>query len=314
MTPDEIELAIRAQVEVTPALLLQAKAHLVAHASGRTQQMVDAFVVDMRAALADPVVIHPSTDHDAIARGVARWLSCQRAAREAVWALIGTGALVPVSDRLEQRSLRVGWTTVITGSGGSTSGWHFGESIAVPSEVALTTTGATHLTDGDLYLGSLNLPDLDVKIAESLREAVTCFRHDLYIPSQVMLGRAAEGAWTLLGEALVAAAPTETAAISVGKGLANGMPFARLPDRVSTLYTQAGYAHVVAASGVSHADLRGVLIWTEALREARNAVHHTVDAPLPATWETTAALLMGVIPNLRRLWAATTAARAHAPT
>lgn len=69
-------------------------------------------------------------------------------------------------------------------------------------------------------------------------------------------------------------------------------------------YTHAAYFDVVKASGVSHADLRGAMVWTEALREARNAVHHGTAAPPPATWETTAALLMGAVPNLRLLWAA----------
>ena len=309
MNHDEIEQAIRSAVAVTPALVFQAKAYLVAHASGDTAQMVDAFVAAMGATLTQPVVIHGSTDHDGVVRDVARWLSHQTAAREAVWSLIGTGALVPRSDRIEQPEFQVAWTTVVPGSSGSSSGWRFGDTIPVPARVSLSAAGATRLTDGDLYLVGLDLPDLDSKVAESLREAVTCFRHDLFTPSQVMLGRATEGCWTLLGEALVAAAPSETAAKAVGRELTKGLHFAQLPDRVCSLYTNTVYSGVVAASGVTHADLRGIRIWTEALREARNAVHHAADAPLPATWETTAVLLMGAVPNLRGLWVATEAAR-----
>jgi hypothetical protein len=308
----EIEHAVTGAVAVTPSLVFQAKAYLVAHASGNTTQMVDAFVAEMGATLIQPVVIHPSADHDAIVRAVARWISCQTAAREAVWALIGSGALVPRSDRMDQPGLDVQWSTVVPGSGGSSSGWRFGDAIPIPALVSLASAGATHLTDGDLYLASLDLPDLDDKVAESLREAVACFRHDLFTPAQVMLGRAAEGCWTLLGEALVLAAPGETAAQAVGRELGRGLHFAHLPERVATLYTNSAYAGVVAASGVSHADLRGIRVWTDALREARNAVHHAADAPLPATWETTAVLLMGAVPNLRGLWVATAAARLRA--
>lgn len=312
MNAPEIEQAVRSAIAVTPSLVFQAKAYLVAHASGHTTQMVDGFVAEMGATLIQPVVIHPSADYNAVVRAVARWLSCQTAAREAVWALIGSGALVPRSDRMDQPGLDVQWTTVVPGSGGSSSGWRFGDAIPIPARVSLASAGATHLTDGDLYLASLDLPDLDSKVAESLREAVACFRHDLFTPAQVMLGRAAEGCWTLLGEALVLAAPGETAAQAVGRELGRGLHFAHLPERVATLYTNTAYAGVVAAGGVSHADLRGIRVWTEALREARNAVHHATDAPLPATWETTAVLLMGALPNLRGLWAATAAARLRA--
>ena len=312
MDAGEIEHAVRGAVAVQPSLVFQAKAYLVAHVSGYTTQMVDAFVAEMGATLIQPVVIHRSADHNAVVRAVARWLSCQTAAREAVWALIGSGALVPQSDRMEQPQLDVAWTTVVPGSGGSASGWRFGDAIPIPARVSLASAAVGHLTDGDLYLAGLDLPELDSKVAESLREAVACFRHDLFTPAQVMLGRAAEGCWTLLGEALVAAAPADTAAQAVGRDLARGIHFRHLPERVATLYTNTAYADVAAASKVSHADLRGVRVWTEALREARNAVHHAADAPLPATWETTAALLMGAVPNLRALWVATVAARSLA--
>lgn len=314
MNPGEIEAAIRSKVEVTPALVLQAKAHLVTHASGDTPQMVNAFVNDLGAALISPVVIHAAADHEAVVADVARYLSCQQAAREAIWALIGAGTLVPRTGAMDGPDLGIAWTTVIPGSGGESSGWRFGQAIPVPASVSLASSGPTHLTDGDLFLATLALSDLDATIVESLRSAITCFRHDLYLPAQVMLGRAAEGAWTLLGEALVAAAPTESAAIALGRDLAKGIHFGRLPAQVTTLYTHAAYAAVVAGSAVSHRDLRNATVWTDALREARNAVHHGVEAPVPATWEATAALLMGTVPNIRSLWAVTLTARAAAPS
>lgn len=302
MTPQEVERAIVDAVSVTPTLLSLAKMHLMAGNETRTNLMVRSFIVSQDALVDQPVQIGAAADQGGVVRQVARYLSCDRAAREAIWALIGSGSLVPNSERLEAGDLGVSWTTVGPG-GGMSSGWGFGPAIAVPAQVLVASSAVTHLTDGDLFLTTLALPGLDEGIAESLRDAVRCFRQDLYLPAHVMLGRAVEGAWTLVGEALVAAAPTETAAVSLGEALARGIHFARLPERVSALYTHQAYAAVVHASGVSHADLRGVIVWTEALRLARNAVHHAVDAPLPATWETTAALFMGAVPNLRALWA-----------
>lgn len=313
MNSTEIRAAIEDAVEVTPALVLQAKAHIVASAPGRTTTLMTSFAAAMRATVTGPVLIHHSIDPAGIIESVSRWLACHVAAGEAVWALVGAGALVPRSAGSDAPRLDLAWTTLIPGSGGESSDWNFEQfAIPVPTEVALPSSGATHLTDGDLYLRSLDTTDLDASITESLRTAVACFRFDLYLPSQVMLARAAEGAWTLLGEALVNAAPTESAAKAVGRDLERGLHFKNLAERVAVLYTHAAYAPVVTASGVRPADLRDTQVWTEALREARNAVHHDADAPLPATWETTAALLMGAVPNLRRLLAVTSAARAVA--
>ena len=313
MNPAEIRAAIQDAVSVTPGLVLQATAHLLTSAPGRTTALMNSFAVAIGATVTGPVLVHPSIDPGETIEQVSRWLASQVAAGEAVWALVGNGALVPRAAGSDIPALHLGWTTVIPGSGGESSGWTFEEfAVPVPAEVGLPSSGATHLTDGDLYLHSLDATDLDESIADSLRTAVACFKADLYLPAQVMLGRAAEGAWILLGEALVARAPGETAARGVGRDLERGLPFKSLPERVSVLYTHAAYAEVVAGSGIRPADLRDTQVWTEALREARNAVHHDVDAPLPATWETTAALLMGAVPNLRRLLSVTNAAKAAA--
>ncbi len=303
MSYTDVELAIKSAVEVTPALVFQAKAYLVSHASGYSGQMIDLFSAEMGGAFVQPVVVHPSVDQDAVVRSVARWLSCQSAAREAVWALIGAGVLIPRSGAMNEPELSVQWTTVVPGSGGTSSGWSFGKAIPVPDQVSLSVACSTPLTDGDLFMHRLNVLDIDPQVSESLREAVTCFRHDLYVPAQVMLGRALEGCWTILGEALVAAAPGETAAQGLGKQLAKGLHLAQLLERVTSLYTNVAYAGVVKSSGVSQSDLSTIRLWTDTLRQSRNAVHHAHDSTLRATWETTAALLMGAVPNIRALYA-----------
>jgi hypothetical protein len=312
MSFTDVERAIKDAVDVTPPLVFQAKAYLVSHVSGYTGQMIDLFSAEMGGTFVQPVVIHPSADQDAVIRDVARWLSCQAAAREAVWGLIGSGVLIPRSGAMNEPELSVQWTTVVPGSGGTSSGWSFGKAIPVPDRVSLSVAGSTHLTDGDLFLHSLDVLDLDPQVSESLREAVTCFRHDLYVPAQVMLGRALEGCWTVLGEVLVAAAPGETAAQVFGKQLAKGLHLAQLPSRVTSLYTNVAYAGVAKSSGVSQSDLSTILLWTDTLRQSRNAVHHANNSTLGATWETTAALLMGAVPNIRALYAVIKAAETTA--
>jgi hypothetical protein len=312
MNDDEFKRAIEAAVDVSPSLVFQAKAHLVAHASGYGDQMVAAFVDHMGSTLIQPVVIHQSADPRAVVAAVARWLSCQRAAREAIWALIGSGAVVPLTAQMDDPSLHVGWTTVVPGSGGSSSGWDFGRAIPVPSRLSLGSAGPTHLTDGDLFLATLDLPGLDERVAGSLHAAVACFRHDLYLPAQVMLGRAAEGCWIVLAHALIEAVPATTEASKMRALLDERAGFARLLSAAVDLYAHAAVKPIRKAADVSLDRLQETRVWTDAVREARNAVHPATDAPLPATWETTAALLMGAVPNVRRLWVVAEAARAAA--
>lgn len=48
--------------------------------------------------------------------------------------------------------------------------------------------------------------------------------------------------------------------------------------------------------------LEEVRVWSEVLRDTRNAVHYKNDAPVEIDYEKTAALLMGVAKNLGTLY------------
>ena len=128
-----------------------------------------------------------------------------------------------------------------------------------------------------------------------------------------MLGGAFEGAWTLVGEALIASQPGEPASIALQRDLDGRLEFGRLIEAVLAQVDDPTFSEVIARSGVKPRELRSAATWTHQLRLACNAVHHDVDAPLPPTWESSAALLMGATVNLRALWAVTRAARDAAP-
>src|SRR5262249_54271431 len=63
------------------------------------------------------------------------------------------------------------------------------------------------LASPDLYLAELNIAELHEDVRASLEEAAQCFRHELYLSSVVMIGKAAEDAWTQLGQALAGMLP-----------------------------------------------------------------------------------------------------------
>lgn len=299
MSPDDIKATIIQGHNILPQQVLQAKVYLLANMSGNTRQMVDAFVEEHGGGRGGQVVITPDTDQNEVVLLVARWWSLNDAARQAIWSLIGSGALVPGSERLEDRGMSLGWE-IRTGGGASSSSWDFGPSIPGPVTVR-TTAIPVALTDGDLYLASLDLDSLDPGVADSLRSAVRCFRHDFFLPAQVMLARAAEGAWVLAAEAVVRDAPDDPTSRPISKALAGQPAFHALPSQVDQAYRQPCHQGLVATAGVRPQEILDAATWTDAVRRARNAVHLDNEPPLPATWESTAALFMGAVPNLRRL-------------
>ena len=158
--PDAIEKEIRARVAVDPQLLVLAKIHLTEHCTGTMAAQCAAFVDYLGATHPDPVLIHPTVDVDATIATIARRLSATIALGEAAWALIGAGVIVPRSSGGTSPRLHVGWTTVVPGSGGNSSGWNFDDlGIPMPTEFMLApsrATSPTHLSDGDLYLSTIS--------------------------------------------------------------------------------------------------------------------------------------------------------------
>jgi hypothetical protein len=315
--PATVEQEIRARIAVGAQLLLLAKVSLTEHCTGEMQSQVDAFVASLDARHANPVVIHPTADVEAAIAGVAKNMSAKIALGEALWALIGAGILVPRAGNGSPR-MDVAWTTVIPGSGGSSSGWNFEDlAVPMPGRFSLAPSRAavpTHLTDGDLYLATFE-EAVHPLVDEVIRDAVRCLRADLYLPALAMLGKAAEGIWTLCAAALAAAAPNDPGAAKLGRDLESGTThFANLLKRTADLYTRQDlFGEIAKASGASLDEVRSAREWTEVVRDSRNVVHFTVATPVPNTYEKAAALFLGAVPNLRVLLSATRAAAAQAP-
>ncbi|NJD26918.1 MAG: hypothetical protein FIA92_01310 [Chloroflexi bacterium] len=305
-----MERLIRARVEVDPQLLLLAKAHLIDHCTGEMTAQLDAFTTSIGARRVDRVVIHPTVDVEASVDAVAQHLSATVALGEAVWALIGAGALVPLSGGNDAPRTNVEWTTVVPGSGGTSRGWRFDDLVVpMPPKFAVAPSRRarpTHLTDGDLYLATLG-EGVHPLIVESLRDGVRCLRADLYLPAIAMLAKAAEEAWTLFAASLAAVAPKDAGAAKLGKDVdAGALHFAALLKRATELYARQDlFSAIAKASGASLEEVRSAREWAEVVRDSRNVLHFTVATPVPNTYEKAAALYLGAVPNLRLLFAAT---------
>jgi hypothetical protein len=150
-------------------------------------------------------------------------------------------------------------------SGGQSSGWTFDQlTMGVPRRLARAISWSTNpyrpLSDPDLYLRELGVVNLHPLVEESLQEAVTCFRHDLYAPCLAMLTRSVEGEWTEMGLAIADVARPINAkrADALSSDLVDPQySLARRLTRVGDVYDQKELCETIwSTSGVRPRDVR----------------------------------------------------------
>lgn len=310
MRPEEAREAIRAAIRISPALVAQAKQAIVAAGGGRGPDLVHAFERSVTS-LPQPVVVHPTANTEEMIRDAAAALSARAAAIEAVASLAAQGVLLMASGGYYEVSFDLQYTTVVPGSGGESGGWRFDDlRYHVPAEVLIAPSyrfgSELVLGDSDLFLGTLGIADVHPLVNEALREAVACFRRDLFTPCLAMLAKAIDGAWTELGLALADALPgTERSrADRLRDDLADPMySLARRVHDVASLYERRDLLDDVwRQSGVRSAELRQAVIWSDQVRDSRNVVHFAAEANVPNTFEKVSVLMLAAIGHLRTLY------------
>jgi hypothetical protein len=322
------EQYIRDHVRVSPPLVAAAKSYIVdrirtVHRSATPPRtLVHDFLQHMGADPQTQVVLHPTVDPDPSLRAAVWRLTCQLAAIEAVWSLIATGALLPTYQSSAYfESARVPWTTVVPGSGGHSSSWDFPEfAMPLPATVSLAPSlllsPDTLFTDADLYLRTLDIPTLHPLVEESLREAVRCFRAELYMPTLVMLTKAIEGVWTEVGTALadVLEPRSRRHADRLRNDLLN--PHYNLAKRivdVREVYKRKDLLEDVwKESGVTAEEVQEAALWSDTVRDSRNVVHYNPHEQFPVTFESVATILLSTTRHLRSLYRVHDAAHAVA--
>ena len=205
--------------------------------------------------------------------------------------------------------MTVPFTTAVGNSGGTSGGWPF-ESCHVPNYVRLSPSakhsGVDPLSDADLYLRDIGVPDMHPEVLESLRSAVQCFRVELYLPALAMLARAIEGAWLELGRALVDATPGragkdgEAFAATMGE---QELSLAKLITAVRTYYERKDlWKNIWARSGVQGFHIVGAAVWSDHVRVRRNVIHYDSSEQYPYNYETVGTLLLAATQHLRAIY------------
>lgn len=309
MIADEAKAGILQRVVVTRQHVTLAKAFLqtLQHIGPHDPFiLMNQFSKQQGYQLPDKIVLHPSVDPEPQLQQTSGYFSCVLALTEAIWALIHQGYFLCMGN-LRAWNAHQEWTTVVPGQGGMSAGWSFPEySIELPHELVLAPSYRHErpqpMTDPDLFVLEAGIENADREITEALKDAVRCFRHELYRPAVTMLGKAMEGAWIELGCSLARTAPAEGGFNKdklVDMMSDDNTGIAAKIQKVRDLYNQKNLVgHVIKQCGISPKELDNVIIWSDVLRESRNAIHFGVKPTIENSYEKVAVLFIDGARNL----------------
>ena len=306
MNQDDAYKEILDLVSVGHQHVVIAKSFIVREFNPSTRALLEDFMTHVEADKPEKVMIHESVDLDPQLKKIAAYLGWQMAIGEAVWGLIGSGVLLPGhSGYFDIQTTSQGWSNFAPGDSGTSSSWTFDQlTITVPVFLRLAPSlqddDELALSDGDLFLAEIDIPNLGEEISSALNDAVECFRNDLYLPSLAMLGMASEGSWIELGISLLdyadaASAIAEEKSAAIRERIRSR--YESVPakiDEIVKLYRRADvFEEVISKSGYKARALEEIVIWSNVVRDSRNAIHYGTEATVENTYEKAATLLLG---------------------
>jgi hypothetical protein len=310
MTDDEARAMIVQSVRVTRADVAAAKAYLM---SVKTTVLAPPSLVTEWVAqqgFAKPKVLDLASPAIEVAlAGAGRALALTLAGHYAVWELVSAGEL-HVAGTVEKTHPSIGWRTDRFQSGWDFEEFTYSQTGCVVRPLMEYRGGL--LGEPELYIREVAVPDLHPGIAEALMGAIRCFRFDLLNPAVAMLGAASEGLWVEVARALVEALPAANVKVSkVGTRLKDpsGLPNL-IMGVIQVLEDTALSGQILESADVRLAEVRTSEQWSNTVREARNVLHWGVSAPVPNSFEKVSILLLSAVPQVRRLYAIVSAARA----
>lgn len=244
---------------------------------------------------------------------VASYISYSIAFSEAVLELIHSNYFIVHSQHPHQQNFNIEWTTVVGGGGGSTSRWMFSHfATPIPSAVKKPLSLDPQrfiLFDPDIYISELNISNAHSEVIDALKDTIDCFKKELYSPSLTMLGKVAEGAWIEVGISLASMAiraeidkEKNEKFIEELQGLES---FAKKVEKIVTLYSshhKDWFSELRRNSGIQIVQLQEIKVWTDVVRESRNAIHFGAVTTTENTFEKTAIILLAASKHLQTLY------------
>ena len=298
------------QISLKRHLVALAKQMILGRPGGsrvQFQGLVSAFMQQQAVAKLENVNLNERADTETDLRNAAKAISCELAVAQAVVELIGQGRIM-FHGEMRDRHPNQAHTTVLGNSGGQSGGWRLEEfSYAAPDHLIVSAaSGDQDAFDPDVFVLEAGVESADPGVQDALKDAATCLAHDLYRPAAAMLGSAVEGAWIELGLALADGLEgSGFDSASFREDMKADQPgIAKKMADVLTVYGKAELVREIRSrAGVSAAQLRAAYVWSDEVREARNAIHFNNPGTLANSYDKVAVLMLGSQKNLPIIYA-----------
>jgi hypothetical protein len=174
----------------------------------------------------------------------------------------------------------------------------------LPSQVMLGAAipGGAEIYDADLFLISITSSPINPDISTFLRDAVECFRHDLFRPTIVMLGAANEGVWIELGRKVATVLPPGPTQFQ-RDGFLENIENPRISIAAKQELICESFSHVPPEKQKlwRKGELQECKEFAKYLREDRNALHFGKSPVHDDTFAKTAVLMLQAGAHIRRV-------------
>lgn len=310
MIPDSIAdplyKVLQESIAVTRQKVTIAKAFILQNFKSDPKKLINTFLQHVKVDIPQKITLNTPTDNENVKKA-AEAISWHISACEAIWGLISNNMIIPDTHELVHMIPTIEWST-----GSKSAGWSIDPfSIKVPSslKLSLLLTNVTNqpLSDPDLFIHTLKIRNIHPDVEESIREAVRCFKYELYLACLAMLGKASEIAWIEMGLKLIKFVPDgatiQPSKVSVQARLDGVDGIGKKMSDILRLYEHSNiFKPIYEKSGISIIDLKISANWSNCVRDSRNPLHHGFKSAMPNSYEKVAALLIGAVPHLRSLY------------
>jgi hypothetical protein len=254
----------------------------------------------------DPVVVHPTVNTRGAVESAARHWSSVLAFQQALVELDGEGLAVAYHQR-GLASPSQSYTTSV-GGGGQSGGWNLDRfehlqtrQVLKPEFGAGSNQGIT--ADGNIFAITAGLELAHGEIKQAAVDTVECLRRGLFRPTAATLGKVAEGAWIKVGLAMSTHLSGSRGAALHDQMTDQFVSFAKKVNVVVDEYRTQEFSDVRSLGTVRIPEVQSIIVWTDVVRTARNAIHFGSGAHTVASYDSVAILVIGGATSLRKLYA-----------
>lgn len=237
---------------------------------------------------------------------VADIISWKLAICESIWRLINNNVIVPDQDN---NDLIAPFMSIKYKTNGYASSLSLGEvKIKVPSSVKFVPSHAfskyKELYSGEIYLNNFEINNMSRIAKESLLDSIKCFRHELFVPCVVMLGKASESAWIELSRKLISWPGSDINVKDLHKVLSGDFPsIHKIMNEVLKIYEHQLPKEYKKRIGITDTVFKEIYEWSNLVRMYRNTIHPESSFDLELNYESTSLLMLSAIPKLKSIYA-----------